>query len=178
MLFYAFLLPRPADTTDPAIFLQDGRSVNYCDLPDLDGSGKSTAAKSLAKRLNAVLLRTPINEILPVRSVVDNAFTECPKARVLFYTANVHQASQKVQTLLQEGRNVVMDRYWLSTQVYAKLAGIKLPYIDLSKDLESPTFTFFLQVSHSIRRKRLEGRGALQEHDRSTLIQKNEKILR
>ncbi len=40
LLFYAFLLPRPADTTDPAIFLQDGRTVNYCDLPDLDGSGK------------------------------------------------------------------------------------------------------------------------------------------
>ncbi|HAT28912.1 MAG TPA: hypothetical protein DCS89_17995, partial [Gammaproteobacteria bacterium] len=41
LLVYAFLLPRPPDTTNPAIFLQDGRSVNYCDLPELDGSGKS-----------------------------------------------------------------------------------------------------------------------------------------
>ena len=41
LLLYAFALPRPQDTTDPAIFLQDGRSVNYCDLPKLDGSGKS-----------------------------------------------------------------------------------------------------------------------------------------
>ena len=41
LLLYAFALPRPHDTTDPAIFLQDGRSVNYCDLPKLDGSGKS-----------------------------------------------------------------------------------------------------------------------------------------
>ena len=40
LLFYAFLVPRPVDTSDPAIFLQDGRSVNYCDLPVLDGSGK------------------------------------------------------------------------------------------------------------------------------------------
>ena len=40
LLFYAFLIPRPTDTTDPTIFLQDGRSVNYCDLPELDGSGK------------------------------------------------------------------------------------------------------------------------------------------
>ena len=38
---YAFALPRPADTTDPAIFMKDGRSLNYCDLPVLDGSGKS-----------------------------------------------------------------------------------------------------------------------------------------
>ena len=41
ILFYAFALPRPADTTDPAIFMKDGRSINYCDLPVLDGSGKS-----------------------------------------------------------------------------------------------------------------------------------------
>ena len=41
LLFYAFLIPRPADTTDPAVFLQDGRSANYCELPQLDGSGKS-----------------------------------------------------------------------------------------------------------------------------------------
>ena len=41
ILFYAFALPRPADTTAPAIFMKDGRSLNYCDLPVLDGSGKS-----------------------------------------------------------------------------------------------------------------------------------------
>ena len=41
LLVYAFAVPRPPDTTDSAIFRQDGRSVNYCDLPELDGSGKS-----------------------------------------------------------------------------------------------------------------------------------------
>ena len=41
ILFYAFALPRPVDTTDPAIFMKDGGSLNYCDLPVLDGSGKS-----------------------------------------------------------------------------------------------------------------------------------------
>ena len=39
-LVYAFVLPRPVNTTDPTIFLQDGNTVNYCDLPALDGSGK------------------------------------------------------------------------------------------------------------------------------------------
>ena len=41
LLVYAFAVPRPFDTTDPAIFLQDGRSVNYCELPELDGSGRT-----------------------------------------------------------------------------------------------------------------------------------------
>tara|TARA_B100000959_G_scaffold64447_1_gene68140 strand:+ start:4720 stop:5337 length:618 start_codon:yes stop_codon:yes gene_type:complete len=41
LAFYAFVVPRPSDTTDPSIFLKDGKSVNYCNLPQLDGSGKS-----------------------------------------------------------------------------------------------------------------------------------------
>ena len=41
LLIYAFLIPRPADTTDKAIFEGNGRYLNYCELPVLDGSGKS-----------------------------------------------------------------------------------------------------------------------------------------
>ena len=41
LLVYAFAVPRPFDTTDPTIFLQDGSSVNYCELPELDGSGRT-----------------------------------------------------------------------------------------------------------------------------------------
>ena len=42
LALYAFLTPRPIDTTDLSIFLKDGKSVNYCDLTQLDGSGKSS----------------------------------------------------------------------------------------------------------------------------------------
>ena len=42
LALYAFLTPRPLDTTDLSIFLKDGESVNYCDLTQLDGSGKSS----------------------------------------------------------------------------------------------------------------------------------------
>jgi hypothetical protein len=37
------LYPRPIDTTDPAIFSTDGSQLNYCDQPNLDGSGKRAA---------------------------------------------------------------------------------------------------------------------------------------
>ena len=40
LLIYAFVIPRPLDTTDPSIFLDDGKKVDYCNLPELDGSGK------------------------------------------------------------------------------------------------------------------------------------------
>lgn len=39
--FYAlFLSPRPPLTTDPAVLAGDGSTLNYCTLPQLDGSGK------------------------------------------------------------------------------------------------------------------------------------------
>ena len=38
---YAFLLPRPFDTTNQSIFLKDGKTINYCELPKLDGSAKT-----------------------------------------------------------------------------------------------------------------------------------------
>ncbi len=41
LLSYAFLMPRPLDTTDKSIFEGNGRDVDYCALPVLDGSGKS-----------------------------------------------------------------------------------------------------------------------------------------
>tara|TARA_B100001287_G_scaffold245195_1_gene222313 strand:- start:126 stop:773 length:648 start_codon:yes stop_codon:yes gene_type:complete len=44
LLSYAFLMPRPLDTTDKSIFEGNGRDVDYCALPVLDGSGKSANA--------------------------------------------------------------------------------------------------------------------------------------
>tara|TARA_Y100001970_G_scaffold43103_1_gene53725 strand:- start:3545 stop:4165 length:621 start_codon:yes stop_codon:yes gene_type:complete len=41
LFMYAFIAPRPLDTTDNAIFFKDGKSVNYCDLPKLDNTGLS-----------------------------------------------------------------------------------------------------------------------------------------
>jgi len=36
---FLFLAPRPADTSDVSIFEGDASLIDYCDLPELDGSG-------------------------------------------------------------------------------------------------------------------------------------------
>ena len=41
--WFIFFSSRPALTTDPATLAGDGSTVNYCDLPVLDGSGKTAA---------------------------------------------------------------------------------------------------------------------------------------
>jgi hypothetical protein len=35
----AWLYPRPVDTTPPWVFENDGSELDYCELPELDGSG-------------------------------------------------------------------------------------------------------------------------------------------
>ena len=60
LLVYAFVAPRPLDTTDPSIFLKDGKTVNYCDLPELDGSGKSADDIPKAYTPGCGFSRTPM----------------------------------------------------------------------------------------------------------------------
>lgn len=44
LLFWlAFFSPRPPLTIDPATLAGDGSVLNYCDLPELDGSGRMAA---------------------------------------------------------------------------------------------------------------------------------------
>jgi hypothetical protein len=60
LLMYAFLAPRPVDTTDPAIFHQDGATVNYCDLPELNGTGKTANDIPKAYTPGCGYSRTPL----------------------------------------------------------------------------------------------------------------------
>ena len=60
LLIYAFAVPRPLDTTDPSIFLEDGKIVNYCDLPELDGSSKLADDIPKAYTPGCGLTKTPM----------------------------------------------------------------------------------------------------------------------
>lgn len=40
LFFWVFLSPRPALTIDPATLAGDGSTIDYCALPDLDGTGR------------------------------------------------------------------------------------------------------------------------------------------
>ena len=43
LFWLAYFSPRPPLTTDPATLSGDGTTIDYCDLPALDGSGKRAA---------------------------------------------------------------------------------------------------------------------------------------
>ncbi len=43
IVWLAFFSPRPENMTDPAVLAGDGAQLDYCALPELDGSGKRAA---------------------------------------------------------------------------------------------------------------------------------------
>lgn len=91
-------------------------------LEGLDGVGKSTVAKALAKRLGATLLCSPggvgalaLENLGLLRAHFD---ASAPVVRREFYRfANV-TVSEQANALLRSGP-VVVDRYWASTVAYA-----------------------------------------------------------
>jgi len=131
----------------------------------LDGTGKSTVAANLARELGAVLLATPQLELQPLRSLADRTFGPGSISRTLFYASTVVAASEVARAQIQQGRAVVIDRYWLTTLAYARVQGrdISLPLVEAQ--LLPPDVTVFLTAPPAVRRERLTSRGPLSDHD-------------
>lgn len=117
-------------------------------IEGLDGTGKSTIAKALAKTLNAELLATPDTSLKKVRPIIDDAYESQPLARQLFYASTVIHLSEKIKGIIKEGETVVVDRYWLSTQVYHswKCKGQHLQLIEVEKNIQPPDLTVYLTL--------------------------------
>lgn len=137
-------------------------------LEGLDGTGKSTAAKRLAKALGAVLLATPDASMRQRRRAFDSLYRSSPDAGQLFYASCVAHASTVAASRRAEGRDVVIDRYWLSTWAYAAIRGTRLSLEEVEAALCPADFTLVLTLDEAERHERLRLRGTT-EGDRQTL---------
>jgi thymidylate kinase len=84
-------------------------------IEGLDGIGKSTAAIALSKRLNGMYLNTPPKEMQSFRSYFDALDSTSRKA---FYMVGNFLAGNKMEEMVNEGKIIVMDRYYASTMSY------------------------------------------------------------
>lgn len=137
-------------------------------IEGLDGTGKSTLARALARTLGAELLRTPPDDLAPVRAVVDRALLPSAVGTQLFYASTVALASDRARALLASGRGVVIDRYWSSTVAYAACRDAAVDLGPVAAALLPADVAFFLDADEAARRERLTRRGAT-DADRDSL---------
>lgn len=134
----------------------------------LDGSGKSDCAKVLAKRIGAKLMTTPSPRVRRYRDDLIKRLGSSQEAKQLFYLATVFAASDEVSALLQRGRSVVLDRYFLSTQAYAAFRGSRLAVDYVQRLLRPADVTVYMDTPLATRKARLQRRGTTRA-DRETL---------
>lgn len=129
----------------------DERIGRFIVLEGLDGSGKSTAAKAIARRLGAVCIHTPPGPFNAIRSDID--FNADLETRFFFYLSSVGFASSMAQKLLQQG-DVVCDRYLASTVAYHAVMGVSLARQIRPETFLRPDISIFLSVSDEAERRR------------------------
>ena len=147
----------------------------YIVIEGPDGTGKTTQARLLAKRLllegrparyvhepGQTLMGLELEKIIKNRSLARQAQTD-----LLLFTANrIEVFSQVIQPSLRNGEVVVADRNWLSSAAYQGIAGgIGIAEVQketakwLPKEYVHPTFTILLYLPESQHQVMLTGRG-------------------
>ncbi|MEL0623975.1 dTMP kinase [Marinomonas arenicola] len=140
-------------------------------IEGLDGVGKSTIAKALSARLGTEFLSTPDPSLKEARQIIDEVYGDTPLARQLFYASSVVHLSEKIKHLKEQGKIAVVDRYWLSTQVYHnwKCSGLHFQLSEIANQIQQPDFTVYLTLPLSIRNTRLQAREGNTIEDNLTL---------
>ena len=138
-------------------------------LTGLDGSGKDFVATHLQTGdTPSVLLSTPTEPFIPVRSEIDALLYKSPSLHYFFYLASVIHASTLVDEYINNG-NVYCVRYLIDTVVYHRAMGIpvSLEYETSLYKIRRPDLIVFLSIDdEEMRQQRLANRGKFTVGDR------------
>lgn len=124
----------------------------------IDGSGKSTAAQSIADDLvDVYLTREPTGSKVGVLANKVAYEESSPYHELFLYLADRAEHTEHIRKMLEKGKTVICDRYWGSTAAYQAAHGvismnylvdIQIPFV-LKPDA---TFLFDLPVSTALER--------------------------
>lgn len=156
------LAPGPVNSAYPR---RPGRLLAF---EGLDGAGKTTLSQLVAARLGAAWFTTPSAAFRPLRDAAEAALGHDPLALQALYAATVLATCAEIRPVLASGRDVVVDRWWASTLVYAGQRGRSFPAESMEDFVVPAQFTVFVDAADEVRAARLAARG-LSAHDRDTL---------
>jgi len=133
---------------------REPRSV-FVAIEGLDGCGKSTVARLLARRIQAFYYPTPPPLYRKIRHAVDGSHSRVEHFH--FYVAALIRASREIEMLLEQGP-VVADRYLASTAAYhAPWLNGDLRVLD-GLPIIAPNATVLLLAEENERLARLQSR--------------------
>jgi dTMP kinase len=139
----------------------------------LDGSGKTTQAKLLAKRLKsthrAVYTTEPtfgkIGRFIRKRCLQTEKRWPSAVEALLFAADRFEHVENEIVPWLGEGKLVISDRYLYSSLAYQGAAGLDLPWIlSLNKHVVLPDLAIFIDVPAETVVQRLKDERSIMEN--------------
>jgi len=146
-------------------------------IEGLDGSGKTTVSKRLAKFLESNLQKKVKSTFEPndyscggafIRQALEKKITNVsPQTLMLAFAANrMDHCDRVINKWLDEGSDKVLicDRYYLSSLVYQSNEQISMDYVmDLNQHARKPDLIFFMNVDDEICYQRMDIRNKPKE---------------
>lgn len=138
-------------------------------LEGIDGSGKTTLARSLKSQLESVrgwkvqLTAEPTKG--PVGSLLREETIDSPRAEAMLFIADRACHTDEMRALLEDGTTVICDRYYASTLAYqsASTSGPVLDYHLLEEMNDAvtmePDITILLDLDPEVSGGRVDSRG-------------------
>ncbi len=138
-------------------------------IDGIDGSGKSTLAKKISEEINAEYFsvfdeRYMIKEISNISKLLGKTYHEVFSDKFINYAWMMDLfavAHNDLERLLKAGKNIILDRYILSAQVYSLATTTEdiSNCFDIYSLLPSPDICIYLSVDVNKAIKRIEERG-------------------
>jgi dTMP kinase len=148
------------------------KGVFIC-IEGLDGSGKSTQAKLLTKKLNkarykAIYTAEPsqgkIGKFIRKRLFEQKRMPISAEA-LLFAADRIEHVQNEVAPALNEGKIVVSDRYVYSSLAYQGSADLSLEWIEaVNANAKKPDLCIFIDVEPSVVLERLKRKKSVMEN--------------
>jgi dTMP kinase len=142
-------------------------------IEGLDGCGKTTQAKLLAKRLgkshNAVYTAEPsrgkIGTFIRNRCLYGEKRLSTVVEALLFAADRIEHVENEVLPAMQEGKLVISDRYVYSSLAYQGAAGLSLGWIEkINKHVLQPDLAVFIDVDPKNVMSRLKPKKSVMEN--------------
>jgi thymidylate kinase len=144
-------------------------------IEGLDGIGKSTTVIALSNKLNAKIIQTPPKIMIPYRSFFTN--TNDIGLRKTYYKLGNYISGNHIEEAINNGYNVVVDRYYASTIAYIlgqstkDLSEISDELYRWPEGMYKPDYMILLVMDEKDRIERLNNRDTQQTNEEIFLKQ-------